>query len=306
MNLNKLLDASQAVASAGGSAKDPSTDNFVQLDGDIYFRIQDVHSMPGFFMSLSSSGNHWMFVSSEGAVTAGRECPLGAFFPYYSADKLADLKHCSGPRTIIRAQSADGTLTVWEPFSDQGASRDIQRNLYKNSAGNKLIFEETNQELGLSFRYRWTFGNRFGFIRTCKLSNLGSNSQKVSVLDGFENILPASVDDDFQNRYSNLVDAYKKNELLTETGLGVYFLNSVPSDRAEPSEGLQANVAWHFGVEAKSVLISSDQIHRFKDDGIVSQETELNLTKSCPRQMDCSREPIDWSPRATNRTFCLT
>ncbi len=277
MNHSKLIDNTRIGKQkfAQGAAETQVLDNFVILDGEAFYRINDNHNMPSFFMNLSSSGNHWMFLSSEGAVTAGRECPLGAFFPYYSADKLADLQHCSGPRTIVRLTAEDGSKSVWEPFSNWQSNPAVQRRLYKNSTGNKIVFEEVHSKLKLKFSYRWTFGSRFGFVRTCWLSNLGSQPQQLSVLDGFENILPAGLGDDFQNRFSNLADAYKKNELLTQSQLGIYYLNSIPSDRAEPSEGLRANVAWHYGVPAKNILISSDQIRSFQNEGIVVGESDL-------------------------------
>ncbi len=248
---------------------------FTDVDDELFYCIHNVHNMDGFYISLSGAGNHWMFVSSQGAVTAGRQCPLGAFFPYYSADKLTDMQHCTGPRTIIRVSDEKGCNTNWEPFVSGQIAPTIIRHLYKNSNGSKLIFEEVNHSLELAFRYQWTFSCRFGFVRSCQLTSFSDSSRTLSVLDGFENILPAGVDDQFQMRFSNLVDAYKKSELIRGANLGVYFLNSIPTDRAEPSEGLRANVAWHYGVEDPTVLLSSDQVSRFYETGTVLQESEL-------------------------------
>jgi len=45
---------------------------------------------------------------------------------------------------------------LWEPFSTRYAGLyRTERNLYKNIYGNKLIFEETNQDLELTYRYAW-------------------------------------------------------------------------------------------------------------------------------------------------------
>ena len=33
---------------------------------------------------------------------------------------------------------------------------DIERNLYKNLKGNKIIFEEINNSLGLVYKYQWS------------------------------------------------------------------------------------------------------------------------------------------------------
>ena len=38
---------------------------------------------------------------------------------------------------------------------------------------------------------------------------------------GYKNIMPYGVESDLQNGTSNLVDAYKRNELEKATGLGI-------------------------------------------------------------------------------------
>ena len=37
------------------------------------YKIENVDEMSPFLMSITSSDNHWMFISSNGALTAGRE-----------------------------------------------------------------------------------------------------------------------------------------------------------------------------------------------------------------------------------------
>ncbi|MEM7457182.1 MAG: hypothetical protein AAF456_22765 [Planctomycetota bacterium] len=247
---------------------------YVELDGEVFYRIANSHLMAPFFMSLSSSSDHWMFISSTGALTAGRADADGALFPYYSADKIENLRHCTGPRTIIRI--TDGEVTkVWEPFAGDAKSRPVTQNIYKNGTGNQLIFEEHHKELDLVFRYRWTFGHRFGFIRTCVLSNRSGRAVTLNLLDGLQNLLPADVDHGFQMRFSNLGDAYKKSELLPESRTGIYYLSSVPTDRAEPSEGLRANTAWSFGPAPQHVLITDKQIDSFRETGSVETESDV-------------------------------
>ena len=45
------------------------------------YRIKNVDQMDPFLMSLTSSDNHWMFISSNGALTAGREKANHSLFP---------------------------------------------------------------------------------------------------------------------------------------------------------------------------------------------------------------------------------
>ncbi len=55
--------------------------SYVELDGERYYRIANSHCMPEFMMSLVGSSDHWMFISSAGALTAGRCNPDIALFP---------------------------------------------------------------------------------------------------------------------------------------------------------------------------------------------------------------------------------
>ena len=51
-----------------------------------------------------------------------------------------------------------------------------------------------------------------------------------------------------QNTFSNLLNAYKRNELEPDTGLGIFALSATLTDRAEPSESLKATVVWQVGL----------------------------------------------------------
>ena len=257
-------------------AKTSISDGYVIIEDESWYRIAGVHLMPEFFMSPVSSGDHWMFISSCGALTAGRKNPDSALFPYYSSDKLIDHASCTGAKTIVRKQLADGRFATWEPFAQRiDSDASITRNLYKNWLGNRILFEEVNQGLGLAFSYSWTFTNRFGFVRKCKLRNVGQGSASVVVLDGIQNLLPAGIEQNFQLRYSNLGDAYKKSELSERHEIGIYYLSSIPTDRAEPSEGLRATIAWQNGLDQPSILLSAEQLDRFRDGLSVEQETDI-------------------------------
>jgi hypothetical protein len=248
------------------------------IDGDDYFRIPHVDRIEPFFMSLLSSDDHWMFVASNGALSCGRRNPQRSLFPYYSSDKLLDLRESTGPKTIFRVW--DGVeWTLWEPFSGRLQGEAIDRHLYKNSLGTRLIFEECHHHLGLTFRYQWAMGRRFGFVRTAHLQNLNAQEKIVEVLDGFQNIVPGGVDSQFQLRFSNLLDAYKKSEVSGAHRIGVYYLSSIPTDRAEPSEGLLASVAWSTGLGEATVLLSDRQFNAFRNGRQMGHEVDLRGRK---------------------------
>ncbi len=46
--------------------------DFVSLLGDKFYRIQNYDRLAPFFMSIVSSSNHWLFISSTGGLSAGR------------------------------------------------------------------------------------------------------------------------------------------------------------------------------------------------------------------------------------------
>ena len=258
---------------------DPETLNssgYLMIEDDRWFRISAVHLMPEFFMSPVSSGDHWMFISSAGALAAGRRNPDQALFPYYSSDKLIDSAGFTGPKTIIRKKLQDGSFEIWEPFSDRiAADGKVSRNLYKNWLGNRIMFEEVNLRMNLAFSYCWSFSDRMGFVRTCKVQNLDQETAHVSILDGLQNLLPAGIEQNFQLRFSNLGDAYKKSELSERQKMGIYYLSSIPTDRAEPSEGLRATIVWQSGLEQPTVLLSASQVDRFREGLGVVSETDV-------------------------------
>lgn len=258
------------------SPPDRVTGTYINDGGEAYYCIANCQLMPEFFMVPVSANNHWMFVSSFGAISAGRRSPDLPLFPYYSADKIADLSDCTGPKTLIRIARTE----LWEPFAKSSINKTaVIRNLYKNILGNRVCFEEINLSRQLLFRYCWTFGNKYGFVRDCELLNFGDHDVEVSLLDGLENIMPYGLDRNFQLRYSNLGDAYKKNELVVDSRLGLFYLSSIPSDRAEPSEGLRATTVWQHGLNKPAVLLSAGQLDQFKLGKLLQQETDVRARR---------------------------
>jgi len=263
----------QRAISAGYRAGELVSGEFVTFGGERYYAIRNVDGMAPFFISVISSADHWLFVSSTGGLTAGRVSPETALFPYIPVDRVHESFSHTGPKTVLRI-SADGHPQLWEPFNrDCEARFDVSRNLYKNVLGNKLCFEEVNHDLQLTFRYTWMTSDRFGFVRHCELRNTGKRPVKVDVLDGLQNILPAGTPLLAQTNTSNLVDAYKWTELDETTGMGVYSLYSGISDRAEPCESLKANTVFATGLEGRRVLLSSEQLDAFREGADIEQET---------------------------------
>ena len=251
----------------------------VHIDNEAYFKISDSNEMRPFFMSIISDSNHWMFISSNGGLTAGRKNSEYALFPYYTDDKITESAEITGSKSIFQV-TANGKTQLWEPFSQRfDGLYSIKRNLYKNSYGNKVIFEEINNDLGLTYRYQWNSSDRFGFVKTATLINTSNTTQNINLLDGIQNILPYGVGSDLQNACSNLVDAYKRNELDAETGMGIFALSAIIVDKAEPSEALKANVVWSVGLENPKYLLSSLQLKNFRNGNNITQEEDVKAEK---------------------------
>ncbi|MCP4166291.1 MAG: hypothetical protein GY759_10405 [Chloroflexi bacterium] len=242
----------------------PIAEDYIHLLGEDYYRISHYDQMPPFFMSLVSSADNWLFISSTGGLTAGRANADSALFPYETVDKIATHSEQTGSKTIFRV-TRNGRTQLWEPFSDRyaGVYR-CERHLYKNIYGNKLIFEEINHDLELTIRTAWRTGDRFGFIRSCWLHNHGDGDSQVDLLDGLLNILPFGATNILQNTLSNLLNAYKRNELELTTGLGIFALSAALTDRSEPSESLKATVVWQLGLDDASHLLCPDQLDAFR------------------------------------------
>jgi len=252
---------------------------FISIQKERYFKISNFNRMPDFFMTLVSDSDHWIFISSNGSLSAGRRNRDKALFPYYSDDKIHDYCGITGSITICLVESK-GRTSLWEPFSKQLAKiYRIERNLYKSVYGNQIIFEEINHDLGLSFRYSWSNSEQFGFVKQSGITNITNEPVKVELLDGIRNILPSGIDYIFQNEYSNLSDAYKKAELIEETGLGIFMLSSIPVDRAEPSESLYATTVWSSGLVNSKILISDHQLAKFKQGFAVTTETDIRASR---------------------------
>ncbi len=251
----------------------------IEFENENYYKISNFNLIRPFFMSIISNANHWMFLSSNGGLSAGRKDSDNALFPYYTDDKITESSEITGSKTILKIY-LDGKIFLWEPFSNkyEGVYK-ITRNLYKNSLGNKIVFEEINDDLGITYRYQWQSSEKYGFVKKSTLINNTNQPVKITVLDGIQNIMPYGVSANLQNASSNLVDAYKKAELESDIGLGIFALSAIIVDKAEPSEALKATIAWSTGLKNSTYLLSSLQLDNFRKGLEITQEVDVKAEK---------------------------
>lgn len=221
--------------------------------------------MRPFLINLASDSDLWMFVTSVGGLTAGRVDAEGSLFPYETVDRLYDAGAHTGPVTLIRWTRGTGHEQSWEPLSARSPETSgIERNLYKNPLGNRLVFEELHHSAGLAFRYRWAAADPLGWVRTATLSNLGHGPVRISLLDGLRNVLPFGVPLAVYQQASCLADAYKRSELDSLSRLAIFSLTSRIIDRPEAAEVLRANTVWCHGLPDFEVSLSPDAVDAFR------------------------------------------
>ena len=175
---------------------------------DKLYRISNYKDMDPFLLTITSADDHWMYLSSSGCLSAGRQKAEYALFPYLTDDLLHKNAHFTGPVTCVSARQ-DNIEYLWLPFSNQIDSYKKEQSLYKNSLGNKIVFEEINHSLGLTFIYSWQASAEYGFVKKTKLINHSGKETNIKLVDGLRNILPAGVGLRTQQEMSNLANAYK-------------------------------------------------------------------------------------------------
>ena len=253
----------------------PITGTVLEEGGELWYEIRRADCMDPFLMTLASDSDHWLFLLSNGGLTAGRINPDHALLPYYTQDKMRDLAPQSGSTTLIRLASEPGS-PVWRPFSDQATQDDnLHRNVRKNQYGNHIVLEEIHTGENLTCRVSWRPSERFGFVRKVELLNTGASAVELEILDGLRNLMPSGLNQRFQNEFSILGDAYKQTELANPGNIGIYHLSSVPTDLASPMESLKASVAWQVGLEGPTQLLSETQVTAFQRTGKVTGETSV-------------------------------
>ena len=244
MSLHELIGATRA-------------EGLVTVDGQQYYLIPDVEMMAPFLMSVVSDGDRWMFISSEGALTAGRRDATQALFPYETDDRLHDASGISGSSTLIRTVD-DGS--TWHPFQPRVATP-VGRRVAKSVSGDAVIFEEDHPVLPLTVSYRWSSCEEFGFIRSTSLVNRGDTPIRLQVIDGVLNVNPYGVDLGLQQSMRNLSHAYKRSQVIDyENGFAVFSLEAQIADRPAPVEVMKATTIWHTGGSGLDVTLDRDAV----------------------------------------------
>ena len=245
----------------GDGSRGGVTGGLVTLDGVDHYRIDGVEEMSPFLMTVVSDADLWMFVSSTGALTAGRIDADHALFPYETDDRIHRSAGITGPITLI-SRTVDGERELWQPFARVPIAG-CRRSIAKSVLGDRLVFEERHPSWGSTFRATWAPSDTYGWVRTVELRHddaPAGGRTEYDVLDGLLDVMPAGVDASTEQIRSNLVNAYKRSETGPWGPLAVYSLESLISDRAEPVEALTATVVWSTGLGEADLLLDEGAV----------------------------------------------
>ncbi len=255
------------------TASNKNSGMFVDAFGSRYVRIAHAENLPPFLMNVVSPSDLWLFLASNGGLTAGRVNAEQALFPYRTVDRIYDSVGSTGPFTAIRVE-AHGEEVLWEPFATHTSRvQPVERRIYKSIEGDRVWFEEIQPALQLIFRYGWCTAGSHGFVRHCELENSSPTPIEVRLLDGLRNLLPPGINGRLQSESSCLVDAYKTAELLSSSSLAVYSLAAGITDRTTPLESLRASIVWSEGLPEAEILLSEMQLRAFHRGASLTTET---------------------------------
>lgn len=250
-------------------------EGFICIDEQLWYQIPEYQRMAPFFMTIISPDTLWMYISSTGGLTCGRKNADHALFPYYPDDRVTENYTNTGSVTAISVEQNERERVLWRPFREFFCDEQrVRRSIAKHSMGNSLRFTETESSLDLEFSYEWSPSPRWGWVRTCRLTNMSESPVSLSICDGVRNILPANIDRNLQLRLSTLTDAYKLNELVDGT-LALYSITSRISDKAEANESLMATSVWQVGMKDPKIFLSEESLYRFERNESPAGDTQV-------------------------------
>ena len=100
----------------------------------------------------------------------------------------------TGSVTHIRYTDSSFNTHVWSPFAGYILpGYNPERSISKSVLGNRILFEETNHDIQLSFQYGWSFFPIALALSEQPLWSTGVIRRSLDILDGVQNILPANV-----------------------------------------------------------------------------------------------------------------
>ena len=225
-----------------------------------------------------------------------------ALFPYYTDDKITEAAedHRQQDHRVGRGRrtgAPSGVAAVLRPGPRRLPHR--AERLYKNAYGNKVIFEETNHDLGLTFRYQWSASERSATCARPVTPSLPPRTPaKVSVLDGIQNLLPHGVPEGLRRGGEQPRRRLPRSASWKAGTLGLYALerHHLRQGRAQRVPR-RSNVVRSVGLDTPTVLLCSKQLNTFRTGGTIETETDIKAERGASPLGDfelAAGEGKDW------------
>ena len=214
-------------------------------------------AMPPFLMSLVSDSDHWLFISSNGALTAGRRDPDHALFPYYTDDRIHDSQDQTGGKTIAACRRATGGPRCGSPSRSATRVSTASREASTRASRQQDPFrgDQPRPRARLPLRLDDQRTLRLRAARDARQPGRGASRNRPAGRHP-EPVAArphAPLPDGVQHPGRRLQGERSSNR---ETGLGLFRLSSIPTDRAEPSEALRATTVWSRRPRTRGRLLS--------------------------------------------------
>jgi len=116
----------------------------ILIEKEKFLKISDAELMPDFFMSITSSFNHWIYIDSNGSLSAEEKDSKNAIFPFYENDNLIKSAKIFGNKGILRIETGQKTYNS-ERFPKRFFNKNRQkREGHKDLFINKILFKQGN------------------------------------------------------------------------------------------------------------------------------------------------------------------
>jgi hypothetical protein len=186
----------------------------------MFFKISNCDLMRPFFMSIVSDSNHWMFISSNGGLSAGRKNAEFALFPYYTDDKITEFADITGSKTIFQIES--NNENYFEEMVSETALKEIKKDISTIMQENGIcifLVNAGNNEYLMQFNIGAekgdvSFDNGIYFSDKEKLNQYFNKAKLIS--EKYEKSIAkhATVGKPEKNHIANFIQYKTKNDLL--------------------------------------------------------------------------------------------
>ena len=257
----------------------PVEGRLVTLEGESFYQIANYDRMRPFFMTVVSDADHWLFISSNGGLTAGRRDADLALFPYYTDDKIRDMAEVTGSKTLLRVRRRGPGLPLGAVLGARqrglsGAPESLQELL-----GQQAHLRGDQRGPGADFPLRLV---QQPALRLCPPRLAGELRAGVQRGSGCSTACRTSCPAaSAASSSSNTAPCSTPTRRANCCPTPVSGCSAQLHPRRSPRAGRSAphHVAWSLGLKRELTLLSSVQLDRFRQGKRLQQETDVRAER---------------------------